>query len=188
MKTEEELIWESYVDNDNILIESPWEIPSGFEGESNKLEELDINEIKNNTTLISKLDDIQIYYSDISNEKEYFFIDDNKIVAYYRFSIIDQYKIETKMIWNSKNNKGIFRKLFLDFILPKYKNIVSDQIMSKFGFSFWEKLINQQYINISVILPNGDVIKIDSNSDMQKYKEKLNTDFKFSRFIIQYEK
>lgn len=182
MKTEEELIWESY-----ILKESPWDISTGFEDDYSHLENLNIDEIKNQTDYLENFQNIKIYYNDINREKEYYFIDNNKLAAYYRYFIINPNKIETKMIWNSKQYQGVFRNIFINYLLPKYKNILSDNIMSKNGFNFWMKLKNETRYNIFLIHPDGHNKPILSSSVIDKYKEKLNTEFKYTRFLISYE-
>jgi hypothetical protein len=191
MKTDEELIWENY-----IISESPYKIPISFPEDLNSSFE-DATEqliIDNGGELYDKYNEILIY--NIQSKKdnktnELYFVKNKKLVAYYRFLIKeDQDCIQTKMIWNSKNHRGIFREIFLNYILPKYKRIQSDDQISERGFQFWEKLL-QGGGNYKIYISdnqNMTVRPIENIRDLKNQQQELNTSFQYTTFWILYGK
>lgn len=184
MKSEEELIWESY-----ILKESPWYIPPIDKEEDDYISQIPIKDIKSKTKLIGKYKNINIYFNESKQQNEYYFISNKEFIAYYRFSK-NKVGIRTNMIWNSSLHKGIFKDVFLNFILPKYKIIYSDDQMNDFGFNFWVKLSSETNPNYSIYIynpHNNSELPLQNPKDILKYKEKLSTDWKYTQFIIKYD-
>lgn len=189
MKTDEELIWESY-----IVSESPYMIPTAFPEELNSSFENATREfiVKNGGKLYDTFNDIEIFVIPNPNDtqtQEYYFVRNEILIAYYRFVIKDDY-IQTKMIWNSKNHREIFREIFLNYILPKYKKIQSDDQITERGFKFWEKILHSGgNFKIYVSDENTKKVKpIEDIRDIEEQKQKLNSSFKYTTFWILYGK
>ena len=184
MKKEEDLIWESYI------TESPWLIPDMPADINNDYEKSTVNDIENKASLYDKFENYNIYIAKKEDENdvyELFFISQDKLMIYYRYKKYSEY-IQTEMIWNTKDKKGLFRYVFINYIIPKFNIVKSDFIMNNSGFEFWKKIFNeyQNRFQFKVVDERENYIRpINSIRDIELAKQKFNSDNVFSQFLIQ---
>jgi len=96
-------------------------------------------------TINYKSFDYLVYKHQQSNYIEYFLLFKSKpnIMGYVKL-INDRY-IFTNGLWNTKlfeTSNGLIRYFFLNWLLPKYRLIISDSITTNPGELFWKKIID----------------------------------------------
>lgn len=165
-------------------MESPWytpELPPSFELGMNSLSILDIQSL---AKLIDRVDSIDVYKREVTmSDIELYFVKNEILISFCRYTSTTR-GIVLELIWNNKNYKGAFRQLFVTYILPQFKYIESGDTMSMLGFGFWKNLMTQHPEYNYYINKNGSYIKVLNPSEFDNYKEKLNSDNKYSTFII----
>jgi hypothetical protein len=45
------------------------------------------------------------------------------------------------LTWADQNHKGIFENLFVNRLLPVFKSVESDNLLTDLGFNFWKGLM-----------------------------------------------
>lgn len=88
----------------------------------------------------------RLYMEMDGNAKAYYLIDlthpfIHAEFSYYEISIPIN-GIESVGVWNWKYNKGLVRYFIEDYILEKYKVMVSDKLQTDRGFKFWKNLFD----------------------------------------------
>jgi hypothetical protein len=171
------ILWELY------LKESPYSFPNVPNDFNDKMEAIAIADIKK-FKYIGVFEDYQIYEHFLKNEVELYFIFEDLLVAFYSYTIRSNQPIKTKMIWNNDKYSGSFRKIFGEYIIPKFKIVESDDSMSNLGFNMWMKLIGF-YPNYKFYAKTQKgLIPMTEPHDVYSYKNKI-TD-PDSSFIVEY--
>ena len=150
MRKESKIIWGTDTDKYcfDFIKESPYTINS-YMGNylDNKRYNNDFGqEIKQTYNLIDTFDNVGIY-SNPEDQEEWYFVDGaNYVIGHFLYK---QYKnfIELLGLWNRRENMGFFRLVFINYILPKFKTIISDMHQTPEGNKFWKKIINYGLIN-----------------------------------------
>jgi len=131
-------------------------------------------------------DEIDVYYDGNKSGGDYAFISGDKTIAEYSYGAHDSGFIQTDTIWQDKAYRGIFRFIFVTYLLPKYKTIISDHRLTQLGFNFWVKLFNDYNSKFQFGIFNMDsneTIKIDSGEEFKKYYSELE-EMKKWRFYV----
>ena len=172
-----EIMWEQFI------TESPWltqPIPNKFTAD---MLSLDIRKVESLNFLgnNSGFDT----YEEIAEDgaTELFFVKNHEIQAYYRYQQKSSGQIQTKMAWNNPKNKGSFIRLFGDYIIPRFKVVESDDMLTQSAFDLWKRMIGgyTQY-NYYAKLVNK-LIQMTNPYDVHSYEEKFNPG-KNSTFIV----
>jgi hypothetical protein len=176
------ILWELY------LNESPYSFPNVPNDFNEKMESITMEDIEK-LNLIGKFEEFNIYEnieSAATNNVELYFTVGNSLVAFYSYTIRSNQPIKTKMVWNDEKHSGTFRKIFGEYIIPKFKIVESDDSMSNLGFNMWMKLIGF-YPNYKFYAKtqNG-LIPMNEPYDVYSYKNKI-TDPDLS-FVVEYVK
>lgn len=173
------ILWELY------LKESPYSFPNISNDFNQKIESIPIEKIKK-LNHIGEFENYQIYEQSSKDEVELYFTDKDSLVAFYSYTIRSNQPIKTKMIWNDEKYSGLFRKIFGEYIIPKFKIVESDDSMSNLGFNMWMKLIGF-YPNYKFYAKTQHgLIPINEPYDVYLYKNKI-TD-PDSSFVVEYKK
>ena len=117
----------------------------------------------------------RLYLEVDGNAKCYYLIDINHPFinaefSYYEISTPIQ-GIESVGIWNWKYNKGLVRYFVEEYILKKYKTMVSDKLQTDRGFKFWQNLFDdlveskKSHKMYAIEFKSGNVIKNIINKD-----------------------
>lgn len=102
-----------------------------------------IDKLKKIDSFLSYGFNIDVYQeaNDKSNFTLYFVMNSCIIQAIFDYKVNNVGIIATGM-WNYKQAKGIFRQYFFDYLLPKFKYIISDNALTNEGENFWKKVID----------------------------------------------
>lgn len=173
---ENELMWEQFI------TESPWltqPIPDKFTSDMLKI---DVEDIKS-LTFLGNLDQFNIFQKIDNSFTELYFIKNEEIVSYYRYSELDTGGIQTKMIWNNPKYKGSFLKIFIDYIIPRFKVVESDDMLSQSAYDMWKKLIGlcENYKFYAKV--KNKLIPMTGPYDVYNYQERFDYDGN-STFIV----
>ena len=177
-KQENEMMWEQFV------MESPWltqALPDKFDED---MSNLNVDKIKG----YKHIDNYKDYsiYENITGEQIELFVSQNDLfVVYYRYHLNENGGIQTKLTWNNKNNKGSFLDIFSNYIIPKFKVVESDNMMTSKAFDMWKSLILLKP-DYNFYVKNGNKIsKLESPYDVYLYKERMGiTNDENSTFIV----
>lgn len=121
-------------------------------------------------------------YKSIRHKDSFIFVKNDEIVSFYKWddSVFDGV-YQTRYSWNNPKYKGIFRKIFANYILPKLKQIQSDNMLTDKAFEFWKKMM-VEYPNFNYyVVDSGEWKKITEPESINQYKGGFNDD---STFII----
>lgn len=178
MINENKLIW------DRFITESPWLTQPISDEYNDRMLNIPIRTLKN-LKLVDTFDNMDIH--SVSNEL--YFVSETELIAYYKYNIDDTGMCQTKMVWNNPKHKGIFLKIFGGYIIPKFKVVQSDDMMTAKAFSMWQKLIGH-YTEFTYYVKDGEeLIKIDNPYDVHNYKEKISfSDKGNTTFIVTVDK
>lgn len=121
------------------------------------------------------------------NLKEYFLISESELIGFYSYTNKDDGSIQTKKIWNSKNHTGIIRKFFAEYIVPKFKVVESDDMLTAQAFEMWRKMMVLYSQYNYYVKDNGELHKITNPEEFLYYKEPMNIDRPNSTFIVEYD-
>jgi hypothetical protein len=174
---DDKMLWELY------LKESPWsfpELPNDFDS---KMETTNIRDIEK-LNCVGTFEEFKIYETVVGDKIELYFTTSNELAAFYSYIVRNKQPIKTKLVWNSKKHIGTLRRVFGDYIIPKFKIVESDDMMSDSAFKMWQKMIGF-YPQYKFFAKVGDnLIPLKHPYDVFTYKEKL-TD-RDSPFIVEY--
>lgn len=127
---------------------------------------------------------LRVYLEQDENTYHYSLLDKDKpyINALHSFDIIKYpvIGIENREIWNSHYSRGLIRKWMKDEIIPNYDNMMSDKVLSKKGFKFWQTLFDD-YGKMDVVnYYNAEVVcHINDKSEMEHYYDNEKYGFRF---------
>ena len=126
---------------------------------------------------ILKIDSISVIELFQKKEKEMvtLFIDtiNYDIVGQYNYKILTESKgisVKLNYINPNSNFRGLTKKFLIDYIIPKYKIVYSDCMMTMKGLEFWIKMFRDFKDNIIfMVVDNGNYNIIDNPSDFLYY-------------------
>lgn len=133
---------------------------------------------------------------------EYTLLNENKTVVLGRAKLIKERMLNkeyffTNGLWNHMSEgTGVIYKFFIQWLLPKYKTLISDNITSKLGKNFWIKIIEYGLSNDKecgiFIDPKSPIEKVAGFIRLNKKEEFLDS-FKHNMqekriFIKEYKK
>jgi len=175
---ENDLLWETY------LLESPWHMKHPLNSFDKDMENLNYFDISQDQPF-DKFGDIEVFKNDLDGKQfEFYFALDQKIVSYCRCKMGENGMIVLDLIWNSKKSKGLFRKIFVEYLLPEFGDIESGDSMSDLGFGFFKNLMDTNPDLKFYVRNGGNITKIQDSSEFEKYKEPLRDDNQYSTFIV----
>lgn len=177
MMNDNELIWEEF------LKESPWYVPALPDEFEKRMSSTDPEMIKEET-YIGAYDDMSIFYKKEAILENYYILKGDEFAAYYQFEKTNG-SIRTKITWNSKQHAGTLRKFLAGWIVPKYKMVESDGILTDRGFGMWEKMMTTNPQWEYFVKDYGKVYKLSNPKEVYYYKDILDKDPN-STFIVRY--
>ena len=135
---------------------------------------------------VGKFGELEVYQKDEKSRENCFAIVDENFAAYVQFSIFNG-GVKTNIIWNSEKFPGTARKLLTDYIIPRYKIVESDDILSSRGFRMWEKMMltNPEYDYY--VRDYGKMFRLTHPKEIYFYKDVLDKDPN-SVFIVKFKK
>lgn len=177
MKNDDIIMWEQYIS------ESPWLVSSLPDSLNDYMYSLNIDKILS-YKYVGDYKNYNIYENKINDEYELFFILKNILVAYYRYNISENNNIQTKLSWCNKSYKGTFLDIFANYIVPKFKIVESDNMMTSKAFDMWKSLIllKPEYKFYAKL--DDKLIKLTSPYDVYTYSERIDTNNQNSTFIV----
>lgn len=113
--------------------------------------------------------ELKILIMNIDINNELVFVDGSKIVFIYNYISKENNKIEERLLWQNPEYKGYAYNIYIEYILKKYKNIITDKATSQFEERFLYKIFTyciQNKILVNIIL--NDVKIIDTIDDDSK--------------------
>jgi len=111
----------------------------------NREEAEEFIQFKDSVETVSKIffgQDVTIY-DDFENNihHSYFVSIKHRIIDGYIFFKLINDRMETCGLWNKRDSKGLVRTMLIEYYLPKYKYVISDNETSTQGQEFWKKII-----------------------------------------------
>lgn len=171
---ENDLIWERFI------TESPW--PYKFSSNIN----VGFRESNPSTwgTLSDKYKNFDVYENLKDEIYSLTFSLGIKPVAFYSYIPNEEYYggVKTKFIWGENDPKKVFQDIFVGYILPKFKTIESDDMLTDEAFQFWINLMrNNPDLDFHAKIASK-FKRLMSSDEIIKYKEKY--DQENSTFIV----
>lgn len=206
MKTEEELIWESYKEFNDLrkfLIENPIRTdgdyePIEFEDDNIKgmyeyIKKLNSGYEKIYELTVNTTTKVSLYErNEIENVYDIKFIsEENKIVVGNIIYEKNEDGITIDSIYNQGMFRGIIYKTFFEYLLPKYNKITSSAFHSKKGEGFWRKILeygflqNKKLTTYVIDLNNSERFEINNLNDILNFYGEEGEDFEKFRFVIE---
>lgn len=133
---------------------------------------------------------VRIYLSDKEGvDFAIAFIDKNDYyIGLIEFDKFEENSIQMVYIWQRKNFKNFILNVFLEYLLPNYNSIFSDQQQTILGFNFYNKLrffLPEQY-NFSIFdLKDKKEISLEKEDSLEKY---FNEEDNFQRYVFKISK
>lgn len=144
-----------------------------------KYEDLDrnYNETKltvKNSEYIGDFYGYKIYEMDLNfGSKALFLISGSYTKLFYYFRETDDGLIQTRQMYQLKNERGLMRKFFIEYILKKYPNVISDSSLSEEAMNFWIKIITTLKNNIEFgIYNDGKYFEMDDINSLREFHKK----------------
>lgn len=206
MKTDEELIWESYKPNfsyyhskEQFLKENPMRAGDfdSYDYEENNPSEIYDMVLHNNSNyeLIHQQKHnngvtISFYQSEDSGEYDLKLIPSNikEIVGHVTYEIKDG-GVLIGSVYNQPIFKGLIFKVFFDYFLEKFDFVMSGTVHSNKGERFWQRIVDKGLrlgYNVSVIdVVSKETVKINNTSELMDY---YGDDLKFEKYRFRIEK
>lgn len=83
---------------------------------------------------------LEVWKQQDGSDINLFFIHDDKILVELAFSLFGQGIKENLVIQNKEAPRGLARMIYVQYLLKKYRFILSDTTMTEQGITFWTKL------------------------------------------------
>lgn len=179
MKNENHIIWEQF------LAESPWITPEVSDQFNTDMSNINVEKIKTNPK-IGSYKDFEIYENADRYETSLYFLKNNTFTAYYKYVKTNDGNIQTKLTWNDKKHKGSFLDIFANYIIPRFKIIESDDMMTPQAFDMWKSLMLLKPEYKFYVKSTDKILKLESPYDFHLYKERMGLDNKENTtFVVQ---
>ena len=127
--------------------------------------------------------DYEIRESNRSDLNELFFLKDYTLAAAFQYVIDSTNVVNTKLMWNNSKFPGSFRDIFVNYLLPTFKVIDSDELLTEKGFSFWEKLM-REYKNLYFYVYDSNKKNVSKLQNSDELKNYMGTGHKHEKFWI----
>ena len=164
---ENELMWEQFIS------ESPWSTHPISDKFTQEMEALDVSVIMKFPN-VGNTNSYNIYeHQGEDNFINLYFLMNSKLAAYYKFTRLSS-SIQSKLIWNSPNSAGSFMDMFANYIIPKYKIVESDDMLSPKAFELWKKMIGAYPDYKYYAKVNGKLFQMTNPFDVYSYEERFN--------------
>jgi hypothetical protein len=111
-----------------------------------------------------------------------FYIKNNTLVAGYTFDDFSDY-IKTVSSWNNPINPGSFYNFFVEYIIPTFHTIESDNKLTALGYKFWQKLVRDHPNLHLYVNKNGNYGKVSDMSQLDRFFGK-DPKYASSTFIV----
>lgn len=175
---DDQLIWESYLSESPLEYSAP--IDSINFGYGTLTRDKILNAGGDYLKSYKHYNVIELIYGLTHN---HYILDKDSPVAHYSYDKTSKSN-QTKLTWNDKNYPGLLRSYFVDRIIPSLKTVESDDMLTSNAFNFWKKLMMQNpELNFSINI-DGYRYPLVNPSEIEKYKEKINCNNEYSRFIV----
>jgi len=181
MRKDDEIMWEQFI------MESPWltqPVPDEF---TVQMDNLDLGYIRS-LNHIGKYDGYDIHENVTPKNTELYFLRGDSLAAYYRYIKRSDGSIQTQMTWNSPKHKGSFLMIFAEYIIPRFKVVESDDMLTSDAFSMWKKLIGAFPQYEYYMKRNGKMKMMFSPYDVHDHEEKFSPNGQNSTFVAIYKK
>ena len=119
------------------------------------------------------------------NEMVTLFIDtvNYEIVGRYNYKILPEHRgisVKLNYIDPNSNFRGITKRFLVDYLIPKYKIVYSDSLMTEDGLVFWIKMYRDFNDDlVFMVVAHGKYLLIDDPSDFLSYYELNDKDIIF---------
>jgi hypothetical protein len=166
-RDEHVLMWDQYI------AESPWlnhPIPDKF---TQQMESLDVDKIMEFPKM-ENCNGLDIYeHTEEDNTTSLYLIKSGKLAAYYKFVQLPS-SIQSKMTWNSPSSTGSFIDMFANYIIPKYKIVESDDMLTPKAFELWKKMIGAYTEYKYYAKVDDKLFPMTNPYDVYSYEERFN--------------
>ena len=110
------------------------------------------------------------------------------IYGYVYYTKLDNGGVITTSVYNDKKHLGLAFKVYVDYLIPKYKFVMSDGNHTDKGKSFWKKLVifalKKYNITIFDMKTGNNVKNITHHNELQEF---YGDDIDFERYRIKIE-
>jgi len=167
------------------LKESPWFSQTAPESFNSRFETIKIEDVLK-LPYKDRFEEFDIYEHVNMGTVELYCIKNNELAAFFSYLERKNKPIKTILIWNNENYSGSLRRIFGEYIIPKFKIVESDNMMTGEAFGMWQKLIGfyPQYKFYAMVKNN--FIPMKDPYDVFLYKEKMTDDN--SPFVVFFNK
>lgn len=181
MKNENILIWDQFV------TESPWITPPVPDQFNIDMSNLDVSKIKNYNH-VGEYKQYNIYENIDGDKTSLYFVKNDSFVAFYKYLKTEYGNVQTKLSWNAKQNKGSFLDIFANYIIPKFKIVESDDMMTSKAFDMWKSLMLLKPEYKFYVKHGNKILKLESPYDIHLYKERIGIDDNGnSTFVVEFQ-
>ena len=144
------------------------EMPAAVKSEDFDLSGM-FNKIKKELNEVEKFETFKLLRSDKGEYVHDFLVDGKgKPVLYSSYKISEGFGLFAKSIFQNTDVKGLARRYYVHYLLPKYGRIMSDEDLTKDGLEFYVKMFDT--VNISVIdTQTKQKGRLDSAEEMYDY-------------------
>ncbi len=176
---ENQIMWEQFV------MESPWLTPALDSRINDEIDKIDFRELKKTGKSIGRYKDYDIIQLESLGVVKLYFVTDVMIAAYYGYIPREDGGTQTKLSWNDMNHKGVFLDIFANYLIPRFKVIESDSMMTPKAFDFWTNLMTLCPNNDYYVKSGNILTKLDNPYSIHFYKEPFQNEN--STFVVSQE-
>jgi hypothetical protein len=183
MNEEDKLIFEAY-----LLNEMPYNhdvsTNNTIDNNDKNLNEADRIRNDEDHEHIGKFNGLDIYMLDLNFGSYYLYlIGRHYIELQYYFREVDNDFVQTRGAYQRKESRGLMQDFFINYILPKYKNVMSDDSLSELAMGFWLKVITKlsNRIEFGVVDWDNEFNELTDVTDLRDFHHKGRgaSDYKF---------
>lgn len=139
-----------------------------------------IEELVNRTGDVSIFNGVNVRVGGGNDIKILFFIEKEILIAAYAFRSIKKWGIKTVKSWGNPNHRRSFYKIFVNFLIPNFKRIESDDMLTTHGFNFWKRLMdNNRNLNFYVKSSNFGIQKLNDSSELENF---IGADIRYKQY------
>lgn len=178
------LIYESYV---SLLKEMPynhgWSSNSRMESPELNYKEFEDITTNDDYTLIDNFEGYDIYELDLNFGKKFLYLLKNyKVRGYYAYQELDNDFIQTRQMYQLKSEKGLLRNFFINYILKRFRNILSDTSLSENALNFWIKAINELKYKVEFgVYHDNEFYELENSEELKEFHKE---DPEFSNYVF----
>lgn len=120
---------------------------------------------------VGKFKEYDLYEYMVGDNTFNVIINGEHTIGYYEFKLNNDIVNEIR-IWQDNTAIGLIREFIFDYILKKYKGLLSDDCHSEMGQKCWKKLIitaHEKEYKVFIVIKEKQTIPLNSNEDIDKY-------------------